>query len=220
MWIPGGGSIETWEWTARMNYVYCYLSYFGYKRGIQVMDGFWKQMESLGVDDNPYRAGFLQLVCVSETDEKAEEEYGPHVDYFYKKCLHVFDGFAEAPGYRTIRTIKSGAVSQVGAAASRVRQKLTWKDFVEEGYVIAGSPKTVVENLRKAVEGLRVGHLMVLLQIGSMPPDLTMKKTELFATQVMPHLKDMWDEYEDNWWPQPIPSDERALAGAATERRS
>jgi hypothetical protein len=74
----------------------------------------------------------------------------------------------------------------------------------------------VIENLRKAAEGLRVGHLMVLLQIGSMPPDLTMKNTELFATQVMPHLHNMWDEYEDNWWPQPMPSDERALAGAST----
>ena len=53
VWIPGGGSVETWEWTARMDYVYCYLSYFGYKRGIQVMDGFWKEMERLGVDDTP-----------------------------------------------------------------------------------------------------------------------------------------------------------------------
>ena len=75
VWIPGGGSVETWEWTSRMNYVYCYLSYSGYKRGIQVMNGYWKEMERLGTDDNPYRAGFLQLVCVAETDEKAKELY-------------------------------------------------------------------------------------------------------------------------------------------------
>ena len=168
------------------------------------MNGFWKEMESLGVDDNPYRAGFLQLVAVSETDEKAEEEYGPHVDYFYKKNLHVYEGFAEAPGYRTVKTLKKGVNRQVGAESSRKRQALEWKDFVEQGYVIAGSPKTVVENLRKAVEGLRVGHLMVLLQIGSMPKDLTMKNTELFAREVMPHVKDMWDEYEDRWWPAPL----------------
>ena len=197
-----------------MDYVYCYLSYFGYKRGIQVMDGFWKEMERLGVDDNPYRAGFLQLVCVAETDEKAKELYAEHVDYFYKKCLHVYEGFAEAPGYRTIRTIKSGAVQQVGANASRFRQNLTWEDYVEQGYVIAGSPKTVIENLRKAVEGLRVGHLMTLLQIGSMPRDLTMKNTELFATQVKPYLEDMWDEYEDRWWPQPVDLADRAEPAA------
>ena len=213
VWIPGGGSLETWEWVSRMNYVYCYLSYFGYKRGIQVMNGFWDEMKRLGVDDNPYRAGFLQLVCVSETDEKVEEEYGPHVDYFYKKCLHVYEGFSEAPGYRTVRTLRKGVTSQVGGAASQMRKKLTWKDYVEQGYVIAGSPKTVARELREAVEGLRVGHLMVLMQIGSMPRDLTMKSSELFATEVLPYVGDMWDEYEDHWWPRPLK--ERVSTSAA-----
>ena len=211
VWVPGGGSLETWEWVGRMNYVYCYLSYSGYKRGIEVMKGFWKEMERMGIDDNPYRGGFLQLVCVSETDEKAEEEYAEHVDYFYKKCLHVYEGFSEAPGYRTIRTLRKGVSTQVGSAASQKRQALTWQDYVDQGYIIAGSPKTVIENLRNAVEGLRIGHLMVLLQIGSMPRDLTMKNTELFATEVLPHVHDMWSEYEDHWWPNPI--EERAVAG-------
>ena len=26
IWIPGGGSVETWQWCAEMDYVYCYLS--------------------------------------------------------------------------------------------------------------------------------------------------------------------------------------------------
>ena len=33
VWIPGGGSVETWQWCAEMDYVYCYLSYYGYKAG-------------------------------------------------------------------------------------------------------------------------------------------------------------------------------------------
>ena len=68
--------------------------------------------------------------------------------------------------------------------------------MVEQGYVIAGSPKTVTEGMQNAIEGLRVGHMMVLQQIGSMPKDLTMKNTEMFADQVMPHLKGMWTESE------------------------
>ena len=39
VWIPGGGSIETWQWCAEMDYVYCYLSYFGHKVGKATMDG-------------------------------------------------------------------------------------------------------------------------------------------------------------------------------------
>ena len=51
---------------------------------------------------------------------------------------------------------------------------------------------------------------MTLLQIGSMPRDLTMMNTELFATQVKPYIEDMWDEYEDRWWPEPVTEDVRA----------
>ena len=66
IWIPGGGSIETWRWCAEMDYVYCYLSYYGYKAGLTTMQGFWNEMEKLGKDRNPYRAGFLQFVGVAE----------------------------------------------------------------------------------------------------------------------------------------------------------
>ncbi len=201
VWIPGGGSVETWEWTARQDYVYCYLSYFGYKHGKKTMDGFWEAIARLGVDDNPYRAGFLQLVGVSETDAEAERDYAPHVHYFYQKCLNVWEGFAEAPGYRTVRTLQAGSRPQVGLAARQIRQALTWKDYVEQGYIIAGSPATVREALRDCIETLRVGHLMVLLQIGSMPKDLTLKNIELFGREVLPHMRDLWAGYKDRWWP-------------------
>src|SRR5215470_7615444 len=53
VWIPGGGSVETWQWCAAMDYVYCYLSYFGYKAGRATMEGFWNEMQRLGKDRNP-----------------------------------------------------------------------------------------------------------------------------------------------------------------------
>ena len=67
IWIPGGGSVETWRWCAEMDHVYCYLSYYGYKAGQATMDGFWAEMDRLGKDRNPYHAGFLQFVGVAET---------------------------------------------------------------------------------------------------------------------------------------------------------
>ena len=66
IWIPGGGSVETWRWCAERDYVYSYLSYFGYKLGKATMDGFWQEMTRLGKEPNPYRAGFLQFVGVAE----------------------------------------------------------------------------------------------------------------------------------------------------------
>src|SRR5579885_1869509 len=179
IWIPGGGSVET--------------------------DDYWEVMAKKGKEPNPYAMGFAQVVIVANSDEEAERLYSPHVDYFFNRCLHVYNGFADAPGYRTVKTIKAGLLGQVGKQADLRRDGLTWKDFVDQGFIIAGSPKTVRERLREAMKTLHCGHLMMLMQIGSMPPDLVKASTELFAKEVMPYMRDLWSEYEDRWSPKRLP---------------
>ena len=152
VWIPGGGSIETWQWCAKMDYVYAYLSYFGYKDGRATMDGFWAEMSRLGKDRNPYRAGFLQFVGVAETREKAMELYREPAEYFYGRCLYTDPRWATPPGYVTEGTMRAGMQSQVGRAASlaareQARSATHMEDIVERGYVIVGSPDEVVEQL-------------------------------------------------------------------------
>src|SRR5262249_56523658 len=83
-------------------------------------------------------------------------------------------------------------------------QSLDCNKYVDQGYVIAGSPRTVRDELTECVRSLRVGHLMVLLQIGSMPPELCRKNTELFAREVLPHLRDLWAGHADRWWPAAV----------------
>ena len=82
-----------------------------------------------------------------------------------------------------------------------------------QGHVIAGSPAAVREKLTEAIKLLRVGHLMVLLQIGSMPKDLTRKNMELFTREVMPAIKDIWSEYDDPWWPKRVGEPSPAMVG-------
>ncbi|MEE8336634.1 MAG: LLM class flavin-dependent oxidoreductase, partial [Dehalococcoidia bacterium] len=202
VWVPGGGSIETWGWTVDKGYLYAYLSYSGFKRGKQVMDGFWKVVEEKGVEANPYRAGFLQLVCVAGSEAEAEERYGADVEYFYNKMLHVYPGFADAPGYRTLETIKAGLLAQTTQFGREGTAELTWKDIVAAGNVVAGSPDQVTEQLEQVATDLRVGHLMLLNQIGSMSHENAMYNIEKTATEVIPNLRHMWSEYEDQWWPQ------------------
>ena len=203
IWVPGSGSVETWEWTIRHSYVYCYLSYAGYKAGKLVLDGFWEEVDRSGVEFNPYHAGFLQLVAISDRDDQIEE-YAPHIEYFFKKCLHVPAFFGNPPGYRTLRTVRGGVGS--GAVETRRQQlsEFSWRDYISNGNVIAGSPATVREELKEAIKGLRVGNLMLLLHFGNMPKPLVMKNTELFAREVMPYVKDMWSDYENRWWPKPM----------------
>jgi hypothetical protein len=44
---------------------------------------------------------------------------------------------------------------------------------------------------------------MVLLQIGSMPHELTLENMDLFAREVLPALRPTWDAegWVNHWWP-------------------
>jgi alkanesulfonate monooxygenase SsuD/methylene tetrahydromethanopterin reductase-like flavin-dependent oxidoreductase (luciferase family) len=219
VWVPGLGSLSTWEFSAQHDHCYCYLSYWGANLGKRVMDGFWEFVAARGMDLNPYRAGFLQLVVVSETDARAEAEYFPHIRYFYNKCLHIPPERFFAPGYLDYRslenTFRKGFLKTMLDAREHVGH---WKyqDFIDNRLVIGGSPASVRQQLAEAITTLRVGNLMVLLHIGSMPHDLTLKNIELFGREVLPALRNLWDEqWENHWWPATL-RPTRTLAGAAS----
>jgi alkanesulfonate monooxygenase SsuD/methylene tetrahydromethanopterin reductase-like flavin-dependent oxidoreductase (luciferase family) len=214
IWVPGGGSVETWELTNENNYCYGHLSFSGLQKAKPVVDGYWDFVDQAGGDMNPHRFAFTQIVCVSETDAQAEKDYKEAVEYFYRFAQRVPRQFAAAPGYQTPRSMahaaelaKRGAsVNERGAAGGDSLQKartgqLTFKEFVDDGFVIAGSPATVVDKIRELATTLRIGQLITMLQIGNMNEEQTNKNTHLFATEVMPHLRDLFSEYEDNWTP-------------------
>ena len=206
VWVPGSGSLSTWDFSAKHDHCYCFLSYYGNNTGKRIMDGFWEFVDKSGLEPNPYRAGFLQLVAVSETDAKAEEEYAPHIRYFYDKCLHIAPELLSIPGHQDYRSLVHSVKNLNPKQAELMMQVPNWKyrDFVENQFVIAGSPASVRDQLMAAVKKLRVGNLMVLLHIGSMPHELTLKNIELFAREVAPHFRGVWDDegWSNNWWPQ------------------
>jgi alkanesulfonate monooxygenase SsuD/methylene tetrahydromethanopterin reductase-like flavin-dependent oxidoreductase (luciferase family) len=215
--IPGGGSVETFDFCIDNTYSYSYLSFAGYKRGKQLMDSYWQRVaERNAPDTSPYRAGFAQFICVAETDAEAERLYAKHVDYFYNRCLHIYPGFADAPGYRTIKTIQKGVLSQY--APGSLFEPHPWKELVDSGHVIAGSPETVRQRMEELIKGLHVGNVFCLMQIGDMPKDKCMYSTKLFAERVIPKLRDMFVEYapdyldDGRFWCHPI--ENRAAPGS------
>jgi alkanesulfonate monooxygenase SsuD/methylene tetrahydromethanopterin reductase-like flavin-dependent oxidoreductase (luciferase family) len=204
VWLAGGGSVETWELAGDRDWTYNYLSFFGYQLAQKVMGGFWETMDRMGIDRNPYRAGYSQQICVSETDERAEEEYLEHVMYFFNKCMHTPPWFRDAPGYRTRRSsefaIRSNQANEIVQMAT---VKKDWKTLVDTGMIIAGSPATVADRLIEAAKTLHVGNLIALLQIGSMPHHLTEKNITLFAEEVLPRIRGQWADqgWDHRWWP-------------------
>jgi len=204
--IPGGGSVETYDFCIDNTYSYSYLSFTGYIRAKALLQGYWDRVAARNAPDtSPYRAGFAQTICVAETDEEAERLYWPHVHYFYNRCLHVYPGFADAPGYRTIKTIQTGALSQYAPPRGGFGE-LTWKDLTEGGHVIAGSPETVRQRMEELIKGLHVGNIFCLMHVGDMPAEKCMYSSKLFAEKVMPKLKGMFPEWEsdERFWAHPL----------------
>ena len=124
-----------------------------------------------------------------------------------------YPGFLDAPGYRTIKTIQTGALSQYAPPRGGYTQ-LTWKDLVEGGHVIAGSPETVRQRLEELAKGLHVGNIFCLMHVGDMPAEKCMYSTKLFAEKVMPKLRNVFPEFADDgrFWIHPM--NKRAVPGS------
>jgi alkanesulfonate monooxygenase SsuD/methylene tetrahydromethanopterin reductase-like flavin-dependent oxidoreductase (luciferase family) len=203
VWVPGSGSVSTFDFAVENDVCYCFLSYSGARPAKALMEGYWDVVTRHGKEPNPYRAGFLQLVAVSETDASAEAEYARHVEYFYHKCLHVPGPWFAPPGNQDYRSLVSAARNPLRRTENP--KDFRYRDFVDRGYVIAGSAATVRQRLEEeVVKSLRVGNLMLLVHIGSMPHELTLKNISLLARDVLPHLRPLWNDegWVNHWWPR------------------
>jgi len=202
VWVPGSGSTSTFYYTADRDYCYCFLSYFGYQSALHSVDKYWAVCQERNRDANPYRLGFLQLVGVAETDEQAERDYAKHVEYFYHKGLHVPPEWFGIAGHQDYQSLANAMRNPVAARAITSLKEKRYKDFLNDRYVICGSPATVRDQLKDLGARLRVGNLMVLLHMGSMPHELTLKNIDLFFREVAPALRPIWDDqWENRWWP-------------------
>jgi hypothetical protein len=79
---------------------------------------------------------------------------------------------------------------------------LSWKEIIDRGCVVAGSPATVVDRLNDMADRMKVGHLMLLMHYGNMSHETTLYNTTRFAREVMPKLRHRFNEWEDKWWPK------------------
>ncbi len=215
IWIPGSGISATAENVVNMDHCFCHLSYYGLKSAEFVADRYWEMVASKGRDDNPHRFSFLQLIGVAESDAEAEDLYAEHAEYFFHKLLLIPPNYQAIPGCLDYASLVQGLTNNPRAGINL--RALKAKDYYERGFVIVGSAKTVREQLMDGVKRLRVGHLLTLLQFGSMSTELTKQNIALFARDVLPYLENLWDDqYEDRWWPERLRVKRHVAAIAAS----
>ena len=73
------------------------------------------------------------------------------------------------------------------ALGSRARH--TMEELIENGTVVVGSPKTVREQIERQRDATGANNLVTMLQFGVLSDELTKRNMEMFASEVMPHLR-------------------------------
>ena len=211
IWVPGAGTPGTMAWTFERNYAFVYLSWFGPTLTAQrIFDRFWSIAEQHGKPQNPYRVAFVQSVAVAETDERAEQEYGPYIQAAFRQGPgSVPMQYLGLPGYIEIRGVEALLRDPGDFGLAATMKQATFKELAEAQSVIVGSPATVRDQIKAFVERFRIGNLLVMLQMGGMPHELTLKNINLFAEEVLPHLQQIWsdDDWKNEWWPTGIARD-------------
>ena len=114
VWIPGGGSVETWDFCSQNDFVYAALSYYGHLMAKETVGGYWRQVEANGKDPNPYRLAFLQFIGVADTDQEAYRLYKEPAEYFFNRSLHVYPGLRR-PARLRHRGVGPGSLQVAGA---------------------------------------------------------------------------------------------------------
>ncbi len=208
IWVPGGGSVETWRWTAENDFAYGYTSFYGALHARVQIEGFWNAVKEAGGEMNPFRLGLVQFIGVAESREAAMELYREPAEYLYNCNLKIASRWAVPPGYMSEETkrmqIKSTmqqtALKAVGASLSG---GLTMEEIVKRGYLIIGSPDEVADQIRENCKLLNCGNMMNLLSFGNMVHQTALYNIEMFGRYVKPQLDDLFeDEWEHRWWPE------------------
>ena len=206
VWVPGAGSVETWDLVIDENYCYGHLSFSGLQSAKPIVDGFWDYVDQRGGETNPNRMAFTQICCVAESDAQAERDYYDAVKYFYTHNP-VAPGFVAAPGYQTQDSLKAAIERGAGGISAEDRERaakgeMSFWEYDEKGYIIAGTPERVRERIRELATSLRVGQLIPTLHMGNLAEEVAAKNTHLFGTEVIPYLRELWADLPDHWTPE------------------
>jgi alkanesulfonate monooxygenase SsuD/methylene tetrahydromethanopterin reductase-like flavin-dependent oxidoreductase (luciferase family) len=185
IWIPSQGSSETIEWASHPDRRYTYLQTFTPVAMLAKYMQMYKDMANhQGYEATEDQLGWSVPIYVGETDEIARREAKPHIENFLNKFLRMPKEMLLPPGYLSLKSMMG-----VMQAKSAIGGQQTIDTVMDKGMFICGSPETVRQKLAEYHGQIGFGHLLALLQFGTLPAELTRKSMELYATEVMPYLR-------------------------------
>jgi len=185
IFVPSTGSVETIEWASERRFPFIRV-YEVASVVKQLFDEYRAAAEGWGYTAGPELLGWMVPIYVAETEELARKEAERHIMYLFQKLQHRPLVFTVPPGY-TGEASLARALERMGRRTTMTSR--TYDEMQDLGLMTFGTPETVRQRLETFQKDMQFGILVPLLQFGSLPHDLTIKNMELFAREVMPHLR-------------------------------
>ena len=185
IWIPSQGSRETIEFAADPAHRYTYLQTFSPVKAVARYLALYRDVaqQRYGYAASPAQLGWAVPVYVGDTDQSALAEAGEHMENFRNVFLKMPLEMLLPPGYTSRESMK-GMLS----AKANLAERIDAKRAVELGLFICGDARSVRETLLQHARDIGFGRLLVMLQFGTLPAELTRRNMERFAESVMPAL--------------------------------
>ena len=188
IWIPSQGSSETVAWASHPDRKYPFLVTFSSADLVaRYHNTYRERAREYGYEAASEQLGWACPIYVAETDAQARAEAGHAVETLFNDFLRQTFEMLMPPGYTSIGSMKNFVSSRRALGGGG---KMTVEGLIESGTALIGSPKTVLAGIERMRERTGFGILVALLQFGILSDELTRRNMDLFASEVMPHLRD------------------------------
>jgi alkanesulfonate monooxygenase SsuD/methylene tetrahydromethanopterin reductase-like flavin-dependent oxidoreductase (luciferase family) len=200
VWIPGVLSKETVIWTAQQRYPYIALN-TAIDATKVIWDTYSKAAAEVGYTAGPENFGYLIRVHVQDTMEKALRNARQFMWMQGEFTGLAHPVWANPAGYFSPSGRRSFVEFAVGRAKNP-RGNPTFEDQIESTMIIAGTPDTVIPQLKTLIEHTRPGIMGIWGSDGTVPKEDRRRCIELLVKEVMPAvrehgnalgLKDPWE---------------------------
>ena len=109
IWAPSTGSTETIEWAAHPSRKYVYLQTYSPIQSVMRFLNYYREASQRvhGYTASSDQIGWAAPVYVSDTDEKAREEAGRHIEVLFNKLLRLPFQMLFPPGYLSAKSLNN-----------------------------------------------------------------------------------------------------------------
>ena len=188
IWIPSQGSSETIRWASHPARKYPFLITFSAQDlVVRYLEMYREEARKHGYEADGNQLGWAVPIYVADSDERARAEAAKAIESLFNDYLNNPWEMLLPPGYMSLSSMQR--TMKVRRSLGTQAQRQTIDDLMTSGTAIIGSPKTVRERIKRVREATGFNRLVTMLQFGVLPDELTRRNMEMFAAEVMPHLR-------------------------------